>query len=100
MKKYQSDLATPSIRATSTYIVADDVLNGANEIARFLGISRRSVYHYIENGELPVFRLGSKLCARKSTLIRHIEALEDDKRESNRTGLTLMIDLKKWRESA
>lgn len=56
--------------------VAQDLLRGASEIATFLGLSRRSVYHQIESGRLPVFRLGSSVCARKSVLLNWIEEQE------------------------
>jgi hypothetical protein len=56
----------------------DDMLEGAQAIAEFLfgpddkGRNRRRVYHIVETGRLPVFRLGSVLCARKSVLLEFI----------------------------
>lgn len=61
---------------STTATVSGDVLQGAGQIARFLGINRRSVYYYIERRELPVYRFGSQIFARRSTLLRHIEKLE------------------------
>lgn len=58
-----------------------DILKGASEIGSFLSISRRSAYHQIESGRLPVFRLGSKVCARKSVLLNWIE--EQERQNSN-----------------
>ncbi len=52
-----------------------DLLRGADEIAAFLFGSakhRRRVYHLVETSKLPVFRLGSKVCARRSVLLEWI----------------------------
>jgi hypothetical protein len=52
--------------------LADDLLRGADEIADFIfGArgSRRKVYYLAECTKLPVFRLGSLLCARRSVLL-------------------------------
>jgi hypothetical protein len=51
---------------------ASDLLRGADRIADFLfgdPQQRRKVYHLARTSRLPVFRLGSLLCARKSTLL-------------------------------
>jgi hypothetical protein len=59
--------------------LAEDLLRGADQIAGFLFGNpgeRRKVYHLAEKSRLPVFRLGSVLCARKSTLMIWIEAQE------------------------
>jgi hypothetical protein len=55
--------------------LADDLLRGADEIARFIfggARARRKVYYLAECTKLPVFRLGSVLCARKSVLLNWI----------------------------
>jgi hypothetical protein len=57
----------------------DDVLYGAGAIAAFIYGSpkyRRRVYHLIEKNELPIFRWGNVVCARKSTLLTRIEQQE------------------------
>ena len=55
----------------------DDLLQGANEIAEFLGIIRRSVCRNIARGRLlGAFRMGGGVYARKSTLLENIEKLE------------------------
>lgn len=59
--------------------VSSDLLRGADEIAVFLFGStehRRRVYHLVETSKLPVFRLGSMVCARRSVLIRWIAEQE------------------------
>ena len=54
----------------------NDLLQGAKAIADFIGLTQRQVFHLAEIGELPVFKIGGRLTARKSTLLAHIEALE------------------------
>ncbi len=61
---------------------ADDLLRGADAIAAFLFGSerpsgRRKVYYLAETSRLPVFRLGSLLCARKSVLLGFVAAQEE-----------------------
>ncbi len=59
--------------------LADDLLRGADEIAEFIfgkRGSRRKVYYLAECSRLPVFRLGSVLCARKSVLLKWISGQE------------------------
>jgi hypothetical protein len=66
---------------TASAGLADDLLRGAGAIAVFLfgsATQRRKVYHLAETSRLPVFRLGSVLCARKSVLLQWVG--EQDKR--------------------
>lgn len=59
--------------------LADDLLRGADEIAFFIfgeRGNRRMVYYLVERCRLPVFRLGSALCARKSVILRWISGQE------------------------
>jgi hypothetical protein len=59
--------------------LADDMLRGADEIAEFIfgdHSSRRKVYYLAECCRLPVFRLGSMLCARRSVLLNWIAGQE------------------------
>lgn len=58
---------------------AKDMLRGAEEIAEFLYgdvEQRRKVYHLVATSHLPVFKLGSMICARKSILLRWVENQE------------------------
>jgi hypothetical protein len=51
--------------------LAEDILYGAGAIASFLfgdAQQRGRVYYLSANGHLPVFRIGSRIAARKSTL--------------------------------
>ncbi|KGB81933.1 hypothetical protein JT55_10265 [Rhodovulum sp. NI22] len=57
----------------------DDLLEGAEAIADFMfgtTAKRRKVYHLASTSRLPVFRLGSVLCARKSKILVWIEEQE------------------------
>ena len=59
--------------------VADDILRGADEIAEFIfgdRGSRLKVYYLSDCTRLPIFRLGSVLCARKSVLLGWISGQE------------------------
>lgn len=56
-----------------------DILKGAAAIAAFLfgsATRRREVYHLVEKGSIPTFKLGSTICARRSTLTTWIAQME------------------------
>jgi hypothetical protein len=58
---------------------AKDMLRGADEIAAYLfgnPALRRKVYHLVATSNLPVFKLGSVICARKSVLLKWVAAQE------------------------
>src|SRR5580704_460953 len=79
--------ATPSVEASRTVEanaqdrgIADDLLRGAAAIAEFLfgdSSHRRKVFHLAAKSRLPVFKLGSMWCARKSVLLKWIEDQEE-----------------------
>jgi hypothetical protein len=59
----------------------NDMLTGAYEIARFVfgnesETARKRIYHLAESRELPIFKIGKLLQARKSTLRAVIEERE------------------------
>jgi hypothetical protein len=59
--------------------LGDDLLEGAAAIAEYLFGSRkfrRKVYYLAQHSRLPVFRLSSVLCARKSVLASYIRTQE------------------------
>lgn len=61
--------------------LADDLLEGATAISLFLWgdeSKRRRVYHCADAGQLPIFRIGEILHARKSTLRAFIAEREKD----------------------
>jgi hypothetical protein len=63
---------------------AKDMLRGAEEIAQFLYGDeklRRKVYHLVATSNLPVFKLGSMICARKSVLLKWVE--DQERRHAN-----------------
>ncbi len=60
--------------------LADDLLEGAEAIAEFVfGDSgkRRTIYHLDRTKAIPTFKMGTKVCARKSTLLAWIRSQED-----------------------
>ncbi len=66
---------------------AHDILRGAEDLAQFLfgdREQRRKVYHLAATSNLPVFKLGSMICARKSVLLRWIEEQEGRHTSENR----------------
>jgi hypothetical protein len=65
---------------TSELEFSKDLLHGDDEIAAFLWGSReqrRKVYHLAATSNLPIFKLGSMICARKSVLLKWIEDQEE-----------------------
>lgn len=54
-------------------MTVDEVLYGAAEIGRALGLSRRVVYHRAAAGQIPTFRIGATLCAKRSSLAAWLE---------------------------
>ena len=55
---------------------ASDVLYGVAAIAGYLAWTERQVLHRHETGELPTFKMGRTVCARRSTLAKHFAAQE------------------------
>lgn len=65
---------------TDTMNQAPDLLYGASAIADYLGIKRGVVYHLIETGRLPHFKVGKTVCARRSKVLAALETLEERER--------------------
>jgi hypothetical protein len=66
---------------TDTMVIefSEDLLCGADEISKFLfgdARYRRRVYYLAARSKLPIFRLRSQLCARKSSLIKYVKEQE------------------------
>lgn len=53
-----------------------DLLYGVPAIAAHLSMTQPQVYHLHTKGELPTFKIGGKVCARRSTLAKHFAAQE------------------------
>ncbi|GAB5427251.1 MAG: hypothetical protein Devi2KO_07100 [Devosia indica] len=68
------------------YELNGDVIWGAEAIGRFLGMTRRQVYHACDQEHLPIFRVGSTLACRKSTMMTFITKREENN-ASYRRGL-------------
>ncbi|MPT48739.1 MAG: DNA-binding protein [Sphingobium sp.] len=49
-------------------MLSDDLLNGAAEAAKYMGLPRASIYHMTKKGLLPVIRKSRRLFYRKSDL--------------------------------
>lgn len=62
---------------TNTEVSATEVIMGAAAISKALGgLTRRQVYNLVENGTLPVIKLGNAVAIRKVKLIQYLEQLE------------------------
>jgi predicted DNA-binding transcriptional regulator AlpA len=53
-----------------------DLLYGVPAIAAYLCMTQPQVYHLHNKGELPTFKIGGKVCARRSTLAAHFAEQE------------------------
>ena len=62
-------------------VVDNDVLLGASAITAFVNelttskVSRLQIYHWIESGNLPAGRLGTKVIGSKKRIIEHFERI-------------------------
>jgi hypothetical protein len=69
----------PQVPNEEPHELAGDLLRGADEIAEYIfgkREDRRKVYYLAECSRLPVFRLGSMLCARRSVVLAWIQGQE------------------------
>lgn len=55
---------------------ASDLLYGMEAIASHLTLTKRQALHLHEKGEIPTFKMGRTVCARRSTLAKHFAAAE------------------------
>ncbi len=53
-----------------------DLLYGVPAIAEHLQMTEPQVYHLHAKGEIPTFKVGGKVCARRSALAKHFAKLE------------------------
>lgn len=63
-----------------------DLLRGAADIAEFLfgdRARRRKVFHLAATSNLPIFKLGSMLCGRRSTLLRYVADQEARRKDDS-----------------
>lgn len=51
-----------------TTLTDSDVLYQVSAIAAFLGMPEKAARHRIATGEIPTFKIGRSICARRSTL--------------------------------
>jgi hypothetical protein len=60
-------------------LLADDLLWGAAEIAKFIGKDRQQVYHLLRLNAIPHRKLSARtIIARKSELRSHMRQQDDD----------------------
>ncbi len=79
VEKLQSAKPATADSTSNRKILSDDLLFGADTIAEFLfgdRGKRRQIYHLSQSGQLPVFKLGATVCARKSRLLHWIDQAE------------------------
>jgi hypothetical protein len=62
--------------ACSADELANDLLEGAEAIADFLGKDVRQIYHLVGRKQLPAFKIGAVIHARRSTLKHFFAARE------------------------
>lgn len=53
-----------------------ELLMGAHAIASFLGLTDRQLYRLVYAGEIPTFKLGGSVAARRSTLTKWLDEME------------------------
>ncbi|MCP3732019.1 hypothetical protein M9978_16460 [Sphingomonas sp. MG17] len=61
-----------------------DLLYGLAAIGGHIGLTARQAEHLVTKGELPSFKLGATICARRSTLAKHFARLEREARHGER----------------
>ncbi|WP_420331886.1 DNA-binding protein [Oceanicaulis alexandrii] len=74
----------PGANGEGASSVGADLLEGAGEIALFLWgkdkpTKRRQIYHLVESEAIPIFRMGQRIYARRSTLTAWIEKQEAER---------------------
>ncbi len=53
-----------------------DLLHGVGAIAGILDLTERQARHHVAEGRIQTFRLGARICGRRSSLLRWLEAQE------------------------
>jgi hypothetical protein len=61
---------------SDTAQLSADLLEGVQAIAKFTGLKPRRIFYLAEHAKLPLFKIGSRWCARRSTLVAYIARLE------------------------
>lgn len=74
MKSTKDDVGGDKL--TTINPIASDLIFGADQIAKTLGLTRRQVYHAAASGHIPSFRIGATICVRRSTLLAWFEDQE------------------------
>lgn len=79
--RVEKEKTDQQIYASKVDKLKDKSMLTITEVSRLLGAARSTIYRYIENGELPVFRLGCKTFISKDDLFSRfkVKSLEDVK---------------------
>lgn len=75
-QKPEKQIPQPSQSEQLSQDLAGDMLVGAESIAIYTGWTRRRVFHLVEKSQLPCFKIGGVIHARKSTLLHWIARME------------------------
>lgn len=59
----------------ATRALGDDLLVGTKAIAGYTGLSQRQIFHLHKMRELPTFKLGALIAARKSEISGRLSAV-------------------------
>lgn len=54
-----------------------DIVWGAREIARLIGMTPKAVFHMLERGQIPARKVGRRWCASRAALREFFERTED-----------------------
>ena len=60
---------------TDTDIPEREIFYGARAIAEFLGVTEKAVYELIERRQIPFYKIGNRVCARRSHLLEQADRL-------------------------
>jgi excisionase family DNA binding protein len=63
-----------------------DLLYGVAPIAAHLNLNAAQVYHLVAEGRLPSFKIGGRVCARRSSIAAWLAKMEASQEEILRSG--------------
>ncbi|RRD21583.1 DNA-binding protein [Brucellaceae bacterium VT-16-1752] len=61
-----------------------DLLYGGPEIAAFMGRTQNTIYYLTRRADWPGFKIGGKVCARRSTINQWLADMEAKAREARK----------------
>lgn len=63
-----------------------DLLYGVPEIAAFMGRTQNTIYYLARSDDFPTFKIGGKVCARRSTINQWLADMEASARTAGSAG--------------